>query len=83
MPKFFFHCKDGDELRPDPEGMEFPDTDHAIKEAIMAAREIVADAIRAGKEPPVEALIIADGRGQRITEVPLAEVLPRGLLTSH
>jgi Mg-chelatase subunit ChlD len=72
-----------DELHPDLEGEELPDTDHAIEEAIMAAREILADAIRAGKEPLIEAIVIADGRGQQIEVVPLAEVLPKRLLKSH
>jgi hypothetical protein len=83
MPKFYFHTKIGDELLPDPEGDELPDADHAIKEAIMAAREILADAIRAGKEPLIEAIVIADSRGQQIGLVPLAEVLPKRFLKSH
>ena len=83
MPKFYFHTKMGDELLPDPEGDELPDTDHAIKEGIMAAREILAEAIRAGKEPRIEAIVIADGRGQQIEVVPLAEVLPNSLLKTH
>jgi hypothetical protein len=80
MPTFYFHTKMNDELLPDFEGDELPDTDHAIEEAIMAAREILAEAIRAGKEPLIEAIVIADGRGQQIEVVPLAEVLPKRLL---
>jgi hypothetical protein len=80
MPKFYFHTKMSDELFRDPEGEELPDTDHAIEEAIMAAREILAAAIRAGKEPPIDTIVIADDRGRQIEVVPLAEVLPKSLL---
>src|SRR4051794_3251993 len=76
MARFYFHLQDGGELIPHPEGTELPDCDTAKQEALHSARELLSNAIRAGKPKVPEAFVIADEAGQMLDVVPLAAVLP-------
>jgi len=75
--RFYFHLRAGDELLTDDEGADLPDVSAARREAELAARELLAEAIRAGKEEVPEAFVIADEGGREIDIVPLAAVLPK------
>ena len=79
MARFYFHLQDGGELIPDPEGTELPDCDTARQEAFQSARELLANAIKAGKPKVPEAFVIADEAGRMLDVVPLAAVLPMTL----
>jgi hypothetical protein len=79
MARFYFHLRAGDELTPDDEGIELPDFSAAQREAVLAAREILAEAIKNGKSEVAEAFVIADEAGRELDTVPLAAVLPRPL----
>ena len=79
MRRFYFHLRAGDEITPDEDGMELPDLSAAKGEAALAARELLADAIKGGKRDVPEAFVIADEAGQSLAIVPLATVLPRFL----
>jgi hypothetical protein len=79
MRHFFFHVVQGTELLPDVEGAHLRDTSEARQMAICSAREILADAIRAGKNRVPEAIVIADEQGRTVETVPLAVVLPEPL----
>ncbi len=50
MGQFCFHIKDGEELIPDEDGLDLPDVDVAKTEALHCARDMLADAIKAGKD---------------------------------
>jgi len=50
MGRFYFHLRDGGPLVIDVEGVDLPDLAAARREAEQAARELLADAIRASKE---------------------------------
>src|ERR1044072_3948817 len=50
MGRFYFHVRMGDELIPDDEGRDLPDLSAALREAQLAARELLADAIKAGQD---------------------------------
>jgi hypothetical protein len=76
MRHFFFHVVQGTELLPDVEGAHLTDASEARQMAIRSAREILADAIRAGKNRVPEAIIIADEQGRTVGTIPLAAVLP-------
>ena len=54
MRHFYFHLRAGDELLRDDQGQDFPDVSSARIEAEKSAREIVAAAIRSGKEQLAE-----------------------------
>ncbi len=79
MTRFYFHLQDGDKLVRDPEGTDLPNVDAAEREALLAARDILSDAIRAGKPKVPEAFVIADEAGRRLAIVPLAAALPEPL----
>jgi hypothetical protein len=68
-----------DKIITDQEGSDCIDIAAARLEALVAARDILADAIRSGNEDAPEALIIADSEGRELATVPLAVVLPRRL----
>jgi hypothetical protein len=78
MTRYYFHLRSGEETAKDCEGAEFPDLDAACKEARTSAREMVADAVRQGKERTADAFVIADESGQELATVPMREALPQG-----
>jgi hypothetical protein len=79
MARFYFHLRAGDELVPDEEGIDLPDFSAAQREAIEAARELLAEAIKEGRAEVPEAFVIADEEGRELAIVPLATVLPKPL----
>jgi hypothetical protein len=79
VARFFFHIKDGLRLIRDEEGTDLVGIASARSHALQSARELCADAIRAGKELDADAFVITDGEGQNLTFVPVAEVLPSRL----
>ena len=79
MGRFYFHLQVGDQIVPDDEGKELPDLSAAEHEAILTARELVAEAIKSGRPEVPEAFVIADEEGREIDTVPLAAVLPENL----
>jgi hypothetical protein len=78
MGRFYFHLQAGDEVIRDDEGAELPDLSAAQREALLAARELLAEAIKSGKREVPEAFVIADEAGQTHS-IPLAAVLPKPL----
>jgi hypothetical protein len=79
MSRFFFHLRLGDEVIADQDGTDLPDATAARQEALAAARQIIADAIRSGNENIPEAFVIADSEGRELETVLLAVVLPKRL----
>jgi hypothetical protein len=77
--RFYFHLQDGDRVLQDPEGTDLPDVEAARQEAILAARELLIDAIKAGMKKVPKALLIADEEGRTLDVLPLASVLPDSL----
>ena len=60
----------------DEEGQNFPDLFAARREAEKSARELLANAIKDGKEKVADALVIVDEQGQIDTFL-VATVLPK------
>jgi hypothetical protein len=79
MGLFYFHIRTRGQLLVDQEGTCLPDSGAARQEALMAARHIVADAIRSGNEDIPEAFVISDSEGGEIETLPFAQVLPSRL----
>lgn len=78
MPRFFFHVRDGDGLTEDPDGSELPDLAAALAEARAAARELVAERIRAGKGPDGRRFEVSDAAGRTLATVPFRAALGPG-----
>ncbi len=79
MGRFYFHLQAGDQIVPDDEGVDLPNLSAAQREAILAARELLAEAIKSGRPEVPEAFVIADEAGRPLGIVPLAAVLPKPL----
>jgi hypothetical protein len=79
MAHFYFHMRDGERFINDEEGQELLSLDHALEQALLSTRELVADAIKSGRDPGFDALVVADERGRELTSVRAGEVLPHRL----
>ena len=79
MRRFHFHLRAGDELTLDDQGIDLPDLSSARREAVLSARELLAEAIWSGNQKIPDAFVIADEVGQTLDIIPLAAVLPEQL----
>ena len=79
MGRFYFHLRDGDELLPDDEGADLPDFSAARREAVLAAREFLAEAIKSGRQKVPDAFVIADESGRTLDTILLVTLLPEPL----
>lgn len=75
MPRYFFHVRDGQTFREDPEGSELPDLTAAHREALTDARHILADRLRAGEVLDGQRFEITDGDGSVLAVVPFKDVI--------
>lgn len=75
MPRFFFHIRDSESFEVDPEGVEFDSIESAVVDAKAAAREMMADMLRAGERVDGQRFEIADEHGKVIEIVPFRSVL--------
>jgi hypothetical protein len=83
MPQYYFHLRTDRTLASDEEGCWLPDLEAARSEAIASAREILADAIKAGvaNQMANAAIVIAELSGTEVAAVNLKDVLPRNLVS--
>jgi hypothetical protein len=79
MGRFYFHLQARDEIVQDDEGSDFPDLSAARREAVLSARELLAEAIRSGNQKVPDAFVIVDEDGRTLDTVLLAAVLPEQL----
>ena len=79
MARYYFHVRTGDTIDPDPDGTDLPDPGTAEKEALAAARELLANAIKRAKDDVPDCFVVADEQGRHLRTIPLGEVLPQRL----
>jgi hypothetical protein len=77
MPRFYFHLRTGDDCISDEVGTVFKDLSAAKKEAEMAAREMIAEAVKAGDEHVPTAFVIADEAGRAVESISFQAMLPK------
>jgi len=70
MRRFYFHLQADDQIVPDDEGVDLLDLSAAEHEAILAARELLAEAIKSGRPEVPEAFVITDEEGRALAVVP-------------
>ena len=75
MPRFYFHIRSGDFLMKDPEGSEVGSAEQAREEAVLAAREILAQRVLKGEPLVGDAFEIAAEDGHIVHVVPFTSVL--------
>ena len=77
--RYFYNIKMGSELILDEEGSQHPDMEEVRAEAVEAARELMAEAIRVGKDVSHQVFEIADDTGKTVAVVPFrGAILPAG-----
>jgi hypothetical protein len=76
VPRYVLHV---DELETDPEGTHLPDLEAARREALLSAREMLAEWIACGVEDIPTRIVISDEAGNVLAIVHMREVLPRAL----
>ena len=79
MARFYFHVQSLDRLVHDEQGEDLPSLSAAQQEALLTARDLLANAIKGGREDVPSAVVIADERGRAIDTIPLAAVLPESM----
>jgi hypothetical protein len=76
VPRYFLHIG---ELETDPDGTDLPDLEAARREALLSAREMLAEWITCGVEDIPTRIVISDEAGNVLAVVHMREVLPRAL----
>jgi hypothetical protein len=76
VPRYFLHI---DELDTDPDGTELPDLEAARREAVLSAREMLAEWIILGADDIPTRIVITDEEGSILSVVHFRDVLPRAL----
>ena len=76
MPRYFLHV---DEPGTDPDGTELPDREAARREAMLSAREMLAEWILHEAEDVPTKIVIADETGNVLAVVHIRDILPRAL----
>jgi hypothetical protein len=79
MARYYFNFNSGGAVDPDEEGQELPDVSAAAREAELAARQILAEAIKARKPDVPEAVVVTDESGTEVYSLPFVAVLPKTL----
>jgi hypothetical protein len=77
MGRFYFHIREAGRLIPDDEGTDLPDFPAARREALLSARELLAEAIKKDKPEAPDAFVIADEVGHTLETLSLNEILPK------
>jgi hypothetical protein len=85
VPRYFFNTRIGDDLIPDPNGVELRDPDHAWEMARTMIQEVLRDQ-RNDLNLLAASLEVTDERGEIVLEFPFSEALimpPDGPPTRH
>ncbi len=75
MPRFYLNIRDGEDLIEDPEGSDLPDLAAARAEALSAARELLAERLKAGGVVNGQAMEIVDETGTVRAVIPFRDAL--------
>jgi hypothetical protein len=75
MTQFFFHIRDESRLIEDGKGLDLPDLDSALAEALSAARKILARFPDGGPTLESKEFEICDAAGRVLAELPLHQAL--------
>jgi hypothetical protein len=76
LPRFYLHQVHNGECIPEIEGEDFANIEAVRAEAILAAREIMADRMMKGDEPDHSRFEVKDEDGRIVLVFPFAEAIP-------
>lgn len=74
MPRYFFHIRDGWEVIPNEEGMEFPDRCLAEVEGYDSARDLAVAAEAEGRSVAAYAVEITDDVGSVLHRIKVTPI---------
>ena len=77
MARYFFNMRSSDSYIADEEGDDLPNITAVRNAAITAAREIVAERIKSGRDSGVYKFEITDSHGDVVLTVNFNEALPQ------
>jgi hypothetical protein len=75
MTHYFFHICSRTERIEDREGADFDTLDAALTEALLAAREILAEDLRKGTVDETRVFEIVNERGELMARVPFKDAI--------
>lgn len=75
MPRYFFNVRTDHETLLDDEGISFASSEHAVKEARLAAKEMAAEAVLREEAVDGTGIEVIDEDGNLIASVLLATML--------
>jgi hypothetical protein len=75
MPRYYFHIREGDKFERDPEGSEHASPEEARREALAAAREMVAEAVLHDELIDGRTFEVADENGALVAVVAFKSVI--------
>jgi hypothetical protein len=76
MPTFYFHIqKPNEPLLKDDEGIDLDSRDAVREEALAAARSLIAEAAKEGRDAKGNAFVVTDHQGQEVMTVPFAAAI--------
>jgi hypothetical protein len=78
MLRYYMHMRNGSEFMEDYEGSDHPDIAAVHQEAVDAAREIMADQVRAGRMLGRGKFLIFDEGGGELALIPFRAALRLG-----
>ena len=76
VPRFYLDVLDGDQVLPDPEGIDFADLQTALAEVAKGARDLVASGIRQNQDVSGQSFMIRDETGAVAATIRFRETLP-------
>ena len=82
MSRFYLHQQIANGVIEDPDGTEAVDLAAAKQEAILAARQLLANAILTGVAPLGTAFQITNEAGQMLLKVPFRDALPAQFIST-
>lgn len=80
MSRFYLHQQTRNGLIEDPDGTEAPNVAAARHGALIAARQLLANAILAGIAPLGSAFLIADESGKVLLNMPFKDAISESFL---
>lgn len=75
MPRFYFHVRKGSDFEEDSDGAELPSAEAARGEALLAAREILAERLLRGEVIDGDVFEITTEDGDVVGTVPFKSVI--------
>jgi hypothetical protein len=72
MPLYYLHIRNGTKLELDPDGIELPDMNAAVLDALRVARELLGEVSDLGRETVIE---IAEETGLASRTIPFSDVI--------